>query len=251
MAEKEIIIVANWKDNTTLADAHVLAMGVRNELEHIDGVRVVLCPPNVWVTEVRNIVHDQIHHMSVGLQDISGEPAGLGTGEVAAELVKDIVDYAIIGHSERLNLYHESVETLQDKIHAALSFNIKPIICIGEEKQSSASKGALTRRLEQLLKDVPITKRNQCLVAYEPIWAISGGPGQPARAASPEYASDVMAALRKAVPATVPILYGGSVTPQNVVQFLAKPEIDGVLVGGASLRLRDFAELVKNAARLA
>lgn len=251
MKKGEIIVVANWKNNTTLADAHILAMGVRNHLEHIDGVKVVLCPPMVWVTEVRNIVHDQIHDMAVGVQDISGEPTGPVTGEVAADLVKGLVQYAIIGHSERISLYNESVEVLNDKIHAAINNNIRPIICVGEEHQSGAAGKSLVHRLESLLKTIKTTDRDKCLIAYEPIWAISKGPGKEGRSASPEYANEVITNLKKAVPATTKMLYGGSVKADNAVRFVAQPNIDGLLVGGASLSLREFTTLVKNVSRLA
>lgn len=249
--EKEITIVANWKNNTTLADAHVLAMGYRNHLEHIDGVRVIVCPPMPWVIEVRNIVHDQIHHMDVGVQDISGEPMGPATGEVSAELVKNIAQYVIIGHSERQTMYNESVEVLQDKIHATVSAGMKAIVCIGEDHQSGAAARSLSRRLDILLKTLPTKDRAQCLIAYEPVWAIGKGHGKESRSASPQYAGEVISQLKKVVPATVKMLYGGSVNASNATQFVAEPNIDGLLVGGASLHLREFTTLVKNVARLA
>ncbi len=247
--KRNVLVVANWKNNTTLSDAHVLAMGVRNEIEHLDGVKVVLCPPAVWVTEVRNIVHDQIHHMGVGLQDISAEQPGPTTGEIAADLVESLIDYAIIGHSETLKLHNYDVETISEKIHSALASKITPIICVGEKSQSSSSRHSLARKLDSYLKGVSAEKRSKCIIAYEPIWAISGGSKKSRRAASAEYVNDVAVQLKKVVPANTRVLYGGSVSAENILQFIAQPEIDGVLVGGASLHLREFTTLVKNAAR--
>lgn len=241
--------MANWKNNTNLSEAHVLAMGVRNELEHIDGVKVVLCPPAVWVTEVKNIVHDQIHHMAVGMQDISAEPTGSSTGEIAADLVEGLIDYAIIGHSETIELHKFDAEIINEKIHSALASKITPIICIGEEQQSSGSKYALAKKLDSYLDNVSAEKRAKCVIAYEPIWAISKGTKQTQRPASAEYANEVAVQLKKVVPANTTIIYGGSVTATNVLQYVAQPEIDGVLVGGASLHLREFSTLVKNASR--
>lgn len=248
---KSILVVANWKNNTTLADAHVLAMGVRNHCEHIEGVKVVICPPAVWLTEVRNIVHDQIHHMAVGLQDISAEGVGPYTSEIAAELVGGIAEYVIIGHSERAKIYNETPERLHEKVRSALTNKITPIICVGEEQQSSGSKLALARKLEQIMGNLSNELQHRCVVAYEPVWAISTGKLKSRRPASAEYANEVATHLRKVVPATTPILYGGSVDAENVLQYVAQPEINGVLVGGASLHLREFATLIKNAARAA
>ncbi|MDO8471550.1 MAG: triose-phosphate isomerase [bacterium] len=246
---KTVLVVANWKSNGSLADAHVLAMGVRNECEHIDGVQVVLCPPAVWLTEVRNIVHDQIHHLAVGLQDISSEPAGAYTGEIAAALVAGLAQFVIIGHSERQRLYRESDEQLHEKIRAALTASITPVICVGEQQQSSTSKVTLARQLDRVLHTLTATQRNQCIIAYEPVWAISKGKLKSTRPASAEYANEVAEYLHRVVPATTKIIYGGSVDAANVLTFVAQPHLDGVLVGAASLHLREFSTLIKNAAK--
>lgn len=248
MSAKTRLLVANWKNNGTLADAHVLALGVRNVAEHFENLEIVLCPPLIWLTEVRGLIPATLKHLALGVQDLSSQPLGTHTGEVAAELVASIARYAIIGHSEWLREHNPSLEVMHDKIAAALTNKITPIICVGEETQSSTSKHLLKRRLESLLRYASPLQRAKCVIAYEPVWAIGQGPHQAARAATPQYAAEVVAALRTVVPSTTRILYGGSVTAANVAGFVVAPGIDGVLVGGASLLLREFTTLVKNAA---
>lgn len=243
----QVLVAANWKNNTRLADAAVLANGVRNALEDFEEVEVVLCPPAPWLVPVHELV-ESVPNLSVGLQDISGHPEGPYTGEIAASLVKGIARYAIIGHSERQFMYRETVERLQDKVKAALSEKIIPIICIGEERRSTAALGLLTKRLGHIVKTLTHKQREQIVVAFEPIWAISNGK-KPVQAATPEYANDAAAALRRVTGPDTRILYGGSVTAANVSQFVGQPEIAGVLVGGASLKLREFTTIIKNAAR--
>ena len=248
MSARKRVIVANWKNNGTLADTHVLGLGVRNAVEHFDNISVVLCPPLIWLTELRDVINESGSHLSVGVQDLSAQPVGAHTGEVAAELVASMAKYAIIGHSEWVREHTPTLEALHDKIHTALANKITPIICIGEETQSSTSRPQLKRRLESLLRYATPAQRAQCIVAYEPVWAIGKGPRGAVRAASPEYVRDVVALLRTAIPATTPVLYGGSVTASNVASFIQVDGVDGVLVGGASLLLREFTTLIKNVA---
>lgn len=248
MGAQTRLVVANWKNNGTLADAHVLALGVRNVAEHFDNLTIVLCPPLLWLSEVRGVIPASMKHLALGVQDISSQPVGAHTGEVAAELVAPLAGYAIIGHSEGLREHNPSLEQLHDKIHAALANRIIPIICVGEESQSATSKHQLKRRLESLLRYASPAQREKCVVAYEPVWAISQGPHQTVRAATPQYVTEVVATLRTVVPATTRVLYGGSVSAKNAADFVTAPGVDGVLVGGASLLLREFTALVKNVA---
>jgi len=248
MSVKTRLVVANWKNNGTLADAHVLALGVRNATEHFANISVVLCPPLLWLSEVRGIISADMKHLALGVQDLSSQPVGAHTGEVAAELVATLAQYAIIGHSEWLREHNPTLEQLHDKLHAALANRLTPIICVGEESQSSTSKNQLKRRLESLLRYASPAQRSKCVIAYEPVWAISQGPHQAVRAATPQYVAEVVAALRTAVPSTTRVLYGGSVSAKNAAEFVTAPGVDGVLVGGASLLLREFTTLVKNVA---
>lgn len=248
MAAKNRLVVANWKNNGTLADAHVLGLGVRNLAEHFEDITIVLCPPLIWLTEVHSAINNSGKHLQLGVQDLSSQSLGAHTGEVAAELVASVAQYAIIGHSEWLREHNPPVEQLHDKIHAALANKIIPIICVGEESQSTTSKNQLKRRLESLLRYASPAQRAECVIAYEPVWAISQGPRHAVRAASPEYVREVVSALRTVVPSTTKVLYGGSVTAKNAASFVTVPGVDGVLVGGASLLLREFTTLVKNVA---
>ena len=247
MATPDVLVVANWKNNTSLSDAAVLANGTRNCLEDLDGVEVVLCPPLPWLVPVHELVAS-VPNLSVGLQDISSYPEGPYTGEVAASLVDRMARFAIIGHSERQFIYHETVERLQDKVRAALANKITPVICIGEERRSTAALPQLARRLGHIVKPLSIKDRGRLVVAFEPVWAISQG-NRPKQAATPEYVADAARALRGVLAAETRILYGGSVTAANVGSFVEQPEIAGVLVGGASLKLREFTTIIKNAAR--
>ena len=247
MDAANVLVVANWKNNASLADAAVLANGTRNCLEDLEGVDVVLCPPAVWLVSVHEHTAS-VPNLSVGLQDISAHPEGPYTGEIAASLVDKLARYVIIGHSERQFLYRETVERLQDKVRAALSEKIIPIICIGEERRSTAALSQLTRRLGHIVKPFSVRERSKLVVAFEPLWAISKGKA-PVQAATPEYANDAATALRGVLAAETKILYGGSVTAANVASFINQPEIAGVLVGGASLKLREFTTIIKNAAR--
>lgn len=240
------LVVANWKNNTRLADAVVLATGVRNALEDLEQIEAVLCPPLPWVTAVHEIA-GSVPNLSVGVQDLSAHPPGPYTGEVAASLLREVVQYAIIGHSERQYLYRETIERLQEKISAALADKITPILCVGENRRSSAAVKELTRRLALVVKHLTPRQKSELVVAFEPIWAISPGKA-PVQAATPEYANDAAEALRVAVMADTRILYGGSVTATNAASFVSQPEISGVLVGGASLKLREFNTLLKNVA---
>lgn len=247
MTNSDVLVVANWKNNASLSDAAVLANGTRNTLEDFDGVEVVLCPPLPWLVPVHELVAS-VPNLSVGMQDISAYPEGPYTGEVAASLVGRVARYAIIGHSERQYIYRETVERLQDKVRAALAEKITPIICIGEERRSSAALPQLARRLGHIVKPLSVKDRGRLVVAFEPIWAISQG-GRPKQAATPEYVGEAAQALRTVLAAETRILYGGSVTAANVASFIDQPEVAGVLVGGASLKLREFTTIIKNAAR--
>ena len=241
------IIAGNWKMNTTLADAHVLADGVRQELEHVEHVEVVLFPPTIWLTELaRSIQPGCLPHLRLGAQNFYPEERGAFTGETSLQMIKEVAEYVLIGHSERVHLFQEGTELLTRKLQAAFSVGLAPILCIGEEKQSAASIRALTHTLNHLVKVLSEEQLKDLVVAYEPVWAIGTG-----LAATGEYAEDVASALRQTLTAETRILYGGSATEANAKEFLQQPNIDGLLIGGASLKLKSFVTICQQADNLA
>ena len=240
------IIAANWKMNTTLADAHVLADGVRKEVEHLEKIEVVLCPPTIWLTELaHNLPVGSLTHLKLGAQNMYIEDKGAFTGETSPLMVKEVAEYVIVGHSERTHLFHEDPELLSAKVQSAFSHGLIPILCIGEDQQSAGSKRQLIHALNHLVKELSHEQLERLVVAYEPVWAI--GTGQ---AATPEYAQDVCAALRGGLTPSTRILYGGSATDENAKEFLEQADIDGLLVGGASLKLKQFVTICQTADQL-
>ena len=231
------MIVANWKMYTQAADAHVLATTVRNYVTNLEGVEVTLCPPAVWLTEVGAILGKK-GKVQLGAQNMFYEPEGAYTGEISPMMLKDLVKYVIIGHSERRKHFGETNLDVNEKVIAALKAGLCPIVCVGEEKKSIGYPKGPVEQLGQALLHVPKKNFKDIVVAYEPIWAI--GTGQNADA---DYVVKVVAALRELVMQDTPILYGGSVKSGNCAEYGKRPEIDGLLVGGASLRAAEFVKI--------
>lgn len=240
------IIAANWKMNTTLADAHVLADGVREEVEHLEKIEIILCPPTIWLTELaRNLPVGSLSHLMLGAQNMYTEDKGAFTGETSPLMIKEVAEYVILGHSERVSIFKENPELIADKVRVALEHDLKPIVCIGEEEQEPGSLKNLVHRVRFLLNQVPDDSLDNVVVAYEPVWAIGTG-----KAATPEYAEEVIATLRTELKPTTRILYGGSVTEVNAKSFLEQPNIDGLLIGGTSLKLKSFVTICQIADQL-
>lgn len=240
---RRLIIAANWKMNTTLADAMVLATVVRDGLERISGVEVVLCPPAVFLYPVSEIIHSGISHISLGAQNIFDEDFGAYTGEISAPMIKKICRYVIVGHSERRDHFKEKDEFINDKIIAALRHKITPIICVGEHKKTADSYKDAARELKESLKGISKSDFERIVVSYEPVWAV--GTGKPA---TPEYAARAITLIREIVGLKTSILYGGSVDSKNIADFTRRAEIDGALVGGASLKGQEFVSICEQAA---
>lgn len=239
---KRSIIAGNWKMYaTSVADAHVIATTVRNNVAHFENIEVIICPPAVWLTEVSNIVKDS-PRVKVGAQNISSEVDGAYTGEISALMVKEIARYSIVGHSERREYFGEKDFDVNEKVLLALKAGISPIICVGEKKKSGSS-GQPVRELKEALLHIPKKYHKDIIVAYEPVWAISSPTKH--ENADPEYVAKVHVKLRELVSFDTPILYGGSVNSKNVKEYAERPEIDGVLVGGASVRVSEFVKICK------
>ena len=241
------MIVGNWKMNTTVAEAEELATGIVEGLPHSEGVEAVVCPPFVSLVAVREVLGN--NNISIGSQNLYHESNGAYTGEVSADMLTDICRYAIVGHSERRSLFGETDATVNLKVKAALGAGITPIMCIGEnleERQAGRAESVVESQVRSGLEGVDLSAG--IVVAYEPVWAI--GTGQ---SASPEIAQAMMAHIRGTLVATggeeaargVPLLYGGSVNAGNIGGFIGQPDINGALVGGASLDAESFVEIVR------
>lgn len=245
------IVAGNWKMNTTLETAKALAEGIKAAgLDGIAGVEKVLCPPLVYLPAVAEIAAGT--SLQVGAQNVHWEEKGAFTGEVSTAMLKDFCSHVIIGHSERRQMFGDSDENVAKKLRAVLAAGLTPILCVGEtgaERQAGDTQAVLRRQVAAALQavDLPAT----AVIAYEPIWAIGTGVAATAQDANEAIAfirSEVAAAKGQALADAVRILYGGSVTPANIAEIVGQPEVDGGLVGGASLDAASFAQMVQNVA---
>ena len=245
-------IVGNWKMNTTLASAEILAYGIRDMRVVGGSVDIIICPPYVSLDRVSRIVSGS--RVQVGAQDVHPERSGAFTGEVSPDMIADVADFVIVGHSERRALFGESDEFIGRKVVASLNAGLKPILCVGESLEDRRAGRAEEVVRSQLLNSLGgIEDVDGILVAYEPVWAIGTG-----EAANPQIAQYMLGTIRFALKSnfgaiadSVPCLYGGSVNADNVQDFVREPDIDGALVGGASLDAQSFAAIVARAAEVA
>lgn len=260
---RQPLIIGNWKMNTDLSDATVLATQIKNAAEDLDSVEIVLCPPFVWLVTLGDILENGPKNLHLGAQNMWFAEKGAMTGEISPLMLKDLVRFVILGHSERRSHFGESNALINDKIHSAFLHKMIPIVCVGELKKMQSTRGRgrpshvevksdIIHQLEMALKGVNDEQAEKMVIAYDPVWAI--GTGNPATGA---YAAEVISRLRQVfqkkyganVAERVRILYGGSVDSQNISEFILQPEIDGVLAGGASLKAKEFIAICKAAAR--
>ena len=236
MARKPMM-AGNWKMNNAIGEAVVLTQEISNNWwkDWEDKVDVVICPPFVDLKPVKTVLEFDKTKIFVGAQNVYWEEAGAFTGEVSVPMIRECgCDYCIVGHSERRGLFGETNEDVNKKVRALLGGRLKPIVCVGE---------SLAVRDEGTTDDAA-----KCVVAYEPIWAIGTG-----HTATPEQAEEVCAAIRAQLAVlfgeetaqAMRILYGGSMNPGNVDALVTEPDIDGGLIGGASLKCDSFIQLVK------
>ena len=249
-------VAGNWKMNKTIAEARTLVAEMSLALREVKGVEKVLCPPFMALFPVAALL--QGTDIGLGAQDMHWEAKGAFTGEVAPGMVAEFCEYVIIGHSERRMYFGETDETVNKKTAAARTSNLVPIVCVGEtlaEYESGRTAEVVLRQIREGLKGLDPELAAHIVVAYEPIWAIGTG-----RASTGENANVVIRDfIRKplaemygdAMAQAVRVLYGGSVTAANAVEFLGQPEIDGALVGGASLKVDEFVAIVRAAAERA
>lgn len=246
-------VAGNWKMNKTIAEARALVSGMSAELNGIKGVEKVLCPPFMALFPVAALLAGT--DIGLGAQDMHWEAKGAFTGEVAGDMVAEFCKYVIIGHSERRTYFGETDETVNKKTTAAKSSHLVPIVCVGEtlaEYESGRTAEVVSRQTRAGLKGLDPEFANQIVIAYEPVWAIGTG-----RASTGENANGVIRDfIRKplgelygdSTAQSVRVLYGGSVTAANAAEFFGMPEIDGALVGGASLKPEEFLAILRAAA---
>lgn len=255
------IIVGNWKMYPTLSDSLVLAASVKRSLEEIQGVDVVLAPPTPWLVPIIDSWKHRLGHIHFAAQNIWPEDQGAYTGEISAYMLKNLVSYAIVGHSERRRYQAEENDLIHEKVQACLKWGIKPILCVGESKKMLSSDGKLdafhwgkvSDQLKEGLAGVKAEQLERVIVAYEPVWAI--GTSNPA---SPEYALQIIGRLKAiltekygaSAASLVRFIYGGSVATSNAAEFLKYPDIQGLLPGGLSVKSQDFIKVCQLAAKL-
>lgn len=232
------MVVANWKMYTRASDAYILATTIRNAVAMIDGVEVVVCPPAIWLSELSEILKRD-GKVNLGAQNMFYEDEGPYTGEISPLMIRDVAKYVIVGHSERREHFAETDFDVNEKVLAALKNDLSPIICVGEKTKSSPLSNAADQ-LEEALMHVPKNKYKDIVVAYEPVWAIGNHD-----TASVEHAERAVLKLREVIFRESPILYGGSIDQEKILNFAKSPLIDGVLVGSASLRASVFVQLCK------
>lgn len=246
------IIAGNWKMYTTVIEASALTRALVAQVK-TDDVDVVLCPPFVNLLPVFDLIKNTL--IKLGAQNMFYEPIGAFTGEISAVMLQAVgCEYVIIGHSERRQIMGESLDAIRRKVGAALDQGLIPILCVGEtlaERESGVTRDVVTRQLQSALTGIiskQINSGSGLVVAYEPVWAIGTG-----RVATPDQAQEVHQHIRQllcdqfdvSAAENVRLLYGGSVKPDNFAELILKPDIDGALVGGASLKAETFFSLIQ------
>jgi triosephosphate isomerase (TIM) len=243
------IIAGNWKMNKTIKEAVELVNKIKDITNETD-VEVVVCAPYTALSQIKKQIDGT--KLKLGAQNMHWEESGAFTGEISADMLNEIgVDYCIIGHSERRQYFNETDETVNNKIKTALTHHIKPIVCVGEaldQRESGNEKEVVKKQIVKGFKDIEAKDMTNIVIAYEPIWAIGTG-----KTASSEDANEMVSYIRQIVEdiygvdisEEIRIQYGGSVKPANITEIMNQSDIDGALVGGASLKSEDFVELIK------
>jgi len=249
-------VAGNWKMNTTVDEALDLVDAMAEDLEEAGNVEIVLCPPFIALQTLADEFDVENAAFGLGAQNMHYADKGAFTGEISPTMLADTCDYVILGHSERRQHFGETDDLINKKVKAALKHKLVPIVCVGEtlaQYEAGQTDEVVTAQVKGALAGVTSEQMYDVVVAYEPVWAIGTG-----KAATAQGANAVIGLIRRTVAALfdqatadeLRILYGGSVTAKNVGDFMAQPEIDGALVGGASLKPAEFVAIVREAARL-
>ena len=249
---RKTIIAGNWKMNKTLSETKAFAEELKPILPKGKWCDVVLCVPYVNIPAAIRLFKDC--RVSIGAENCHYEATGAYTGEVSAEMLKELgVKYVIIGHSERRQYYNETDFTVNKKVHAALEAGLRPIVCVGEsleQRELGVTMELISYQVKCALAGVPAEKLRHVVIAYEPIWAIGTGRTATAEQAG-EVCQSIRAVIRKLygarVARSVTIQYGGSMNPKNAAELLSKPDVDGGLIGGASLKPDQFVDIINAA----
>lgn len=242
------LIAGNWKMNTTLKEAVQLVKELRLSITGYSAVETLVCPPFISLAAVRDELTGSA--IKVGAQNMYFQDKGAFTGEISPVMLEGLCEYVILGHSERRQYFAEDGPVLSKKVIAAIKHNLKPILCVGENLQqyeAGQTRAVVTDQFNTSLAGVD--QVGTLSIAYEPVWAIGTG-----KAATAQQAEETIAFVRSlisnkygaGIASEMRILYGGSVTPANIAEFVTQPDIDGALVGGASLKANDFTAIVRN-----
>jgi len=245
------LIAGNWKMNKTVVESIALVKEIKDFVRDFKGVEIVVCPPFTVLWVVREIINGSNLHL--GAQDMYWENQGAFTGEISPLMLKDVgCEYVILGHSERRGHFKETSEEVAKKVKAALIANLIPIVCVGEnlpERESGKTKMVVEEQIKTLFSKVDAPSARKIIIAYEPIWAIGTG-----KSANSSNANLIIQFIRELftkeygniVGEEIKILYGGSVSPENIKEFMNESDIDGALVGGASLNALSFSQIVRS-----
>jgi len=248
--DRKLIIAGNWKMNKTVGEAEDLVSGLLLDLKDIHEIDMVVCPPFTALAEVtKKIISSTVR---LGAQNMSQHASGAYTGEISSGMLKEFsVRYVILGHSERRQFFNETDALVSVKAQAAHAAALRPIVCVGEtleEREKGITENVIETQIRGSLDGIEAAKMADTVIAYEPVWAIGTG-----KTATSEQAQEVHAFIRKLIgdmydestAKIVRIQYGGSVKPNNARELMSQPDIDGALVGGASLEARSFTEIIK------
>ncbi|MCX6556900.1 MAG: triose-phosphate isomerase [Candidatus Aminicenantes bacterium] len=246
---KEYVVAGNWKMFKNVAESRAFVDALAKTFAPVPGMVVAVFPPFTALAGLRAIDVK----IKIGAQNMFYEEKGAFTGEISPLMLQELVDYVLIGHSERREIFRESDEDVNKKIRAALQFNLLPVLCVGEtlqERETGKTRAKIEQQLQKALHGVAGSDLGKIIIAYEPIWAIGTGIN-----ATPKQAQEVHHFIkglwRELAPGQkVQILYGGSVKPENSLELLAQDDVAGVLVGGASLKIESFSAIIHHCAQL-
>ncbi len=247
------IIAGNWKMNKTVAEAVELVRALREATVDVEQVEIVVCPPFVSLTAVKEALAGS--KIGLGAQNVYWEEKGAFTGEISPVMLREIVKYVIIGHSERRQYFGETDEMVNKRVKAALAHGLIPIMCVGEtlaQREAGGTAAVVSTQTMNGLNGLTVEQVRSIVIAYEPVWAIGTGRASTGDDANGVVGQYIRGPIRKMlgedVAQAIRVQYGGSVTPANIEEFMKMPDLDGALVGGASLKAADFTTIVKTTA---